>query len=283
MIKYITVFFIFTLLFSCSRPPQAPSPAANSIMETTVSNESGTLEREAFIENFWTETFFSAELPEILKENIIYHLTQGPDFVMELLNILEGDPYLYILVDKKHSLGPNYAPLDLVELTEGFYRVTRQGHTLRRAAVESLEAMAAAARNDGVTLIAASAYRSYDYQEGVYTRLVGQMGRLEADRVSAAPGHSQHQLGLVLDFFPIDDSFASTAASAWLERNAVRFGWSLSYPDNYEDITGYRWESWHYRYLGRDLAAFTEKYFNGIQQYALQFIQSWLEAPVLIP
>ena len=197
---------------------------------------------------------------------------------MELLDILEGDPYLFFLVDKQHSLGQSYVPADLVELVNGSYRITRQGLTLRRAAVESLEAMAAAARSEGVTLTAASAYRSYANQAEINGRLVLQMGPLEADRVSAPAGHSQHQLGLVLDFYPIDDSFALTTASAWLEHNARRFGWSLSYPDNYEDITGYRWESWHYRYLGRDLTAFKEKYFDGIQQYALQFIRAWLEA-----
>jgi len=102
------------------------------------------------------------------------------------------------------------------------------------------------------------------------------MGQQAADRESARPGHSQHQLGLVVDFYPIDDSFSASPASAWLQKNAALFGWSLSFPEGYEDLTGYRWESWHYRYLGQDLTAFTDKYFDGIQQYALQFILAWL-------
>jgi D-alanyl-D-alanine carboxypeptidase len=57
--------------------------------------------------------------------------------------------------------------------------------------------------------------------------------------------------------------------------NAGSFGWSLSFPQDMEAVTGYRWESWHYRYTGRDLAAFINTYFDGIQQYALQFIQAW--------
>ena len=88
-------------------------------------------------------------------------------------------------------------------------------------------------------------------------------------------GKSQHQLGLVVDFAPISDSFAETKASEWLLRNASRFGWSLSFPDGYENVTGYRWESWHYRFVGKDLAVFIEKYFENIQQYALQFIHAW--------
>jgi D-alanyl-D-alanine carboxypeptidase len=70
-------------------------------------------------------------------------------------------------------------------------------------------------------------------------------------------------------------SFAQTAAHAWLGRNASRFGWSLSFPQGYEAVTGYRWESWHYRYVGPELSAFTDTYFDGVQQYALQFIRAW--------
>ena len=135
--------------------------------------------------------------------------------------------------------------------------------------------MAEAARLEGITLTASSAYRSYDYQREVYNRNVREMGQEAADRESARPGYSQHQLGLVADFGSIDDSFAQTASGRWIAANASRFGWSLSYPEGFEEVTGYRWESWHYRYTGKDLAAFIDNYFGGIQQYALRFIYEW--------
>jgi D-alanyl-D-alanine carboxypeptidase len=269
--------------FSCSKPPQSTQSGSTAIVsgppiEALLSQDIKASGRQDFIEDFWSASFDRANLPDSLKESIIIKLTQGPDFIMELLSVLEGDPYLYVLVDKQHSLSRDYVPPDLVELAEGSYRVTRQGLMLRRAAADSLEAMASAARSERVILTAASAYRSYDYQVEVYNRNVREMGREAADRESARPGHSQHQLGLVLDFYPIDDAFASTTAFVWLQKNAGRFGWSLSYPEAHEHITGYRWESWHYRYLGQELASFTNKYFEGIQQYALQFIHAWLEA-----
>jgi D-alanyl-D-alanine carboxypeptidase len=205
-------------------------------------------------------------------------VAESPAFILDLLACLEGDPYLRRLVDKKHSLPEGYEPEDLVELRPGSYEVGRKGLKLRRAAAEALETMAAAARSDGVILTASSAYRSYEYQVQVYNRIVGEIGREAADRESARPGCSQHQTGLALDFGSIDDSFAQTRAGRWIVENAGRFGWSLSFPDGYEDLTGYRWESWHYRYVGKDLAAFIDAWFGGIQQYALQFIHAWEEA-----
>ena len=135
--------------------------------------------------------------------------------------------------------------------------------------------MAAAAWAEGLSLTVASSYRSYDYQVEVYARNVASDGQEEADRVSARPGYSQHQTGLVVDFGPIDNSFANTPGGRWVLANAARFGWSLSFPDGYEAVTGYVWESWHYRYVGLELAAFIDTYFDGIQQYALRFIYEW--------
>jgi D-alanyl-D-alanine carboxypeptidase len=184
---------------------------------------------------------------------------------------MQEDAYFWILVDKEHPLPADYEPDDLIELKNDPYRVNRDGLMLRRSAAASLEEMATAAKGEGLTLVASSAYRSFDYQALVYERNVKSMGQEEADRESARPGFSQHQLGLVIDFGSITDAFAQTSEGKWLSANASRFGWSLSYPEGYEDITGYRWESWHYRYTGKETAQFIDSYFDGIQQYALKF------------
>jgi len=217
----------------------------------------------------------NAELPDALYASISELSAWNPAFRDDLNAILAGPRYLRVLVDPWHALPTGYSPPDLVGLEDGAFRVSRAGLMLRQSAVASLDEMARAARADGITLVASSAYRSYDHQTQVHNRLVQQMGRAAAQRVSARPGHSQHQLGLALDFGCITAAFALTAASRWLEANSIRFGWSLSYPDGYEHITGYIWESWHYRYLGRELAAFKERYFGGVQQFALRFLHEW--------
>jgi D-alanyl-D-alanine carboxypeptidase len=232
-------------------------------------------EAEKEFDVFLARVLGAAEIPPDVSRWIITAAAESPGFIMDLLSCLEGDPFLRRLVDKQHGLPHRYEPDDLVELTGGSYQVNRQGLLLRAAAAEALENMAAAARADGVTLAVSSAYRSYDYQAEVYARNVRESGQETADRESARPGFSQHQTGLAVDFGSIDDSFAQTPAGRWLLTKGLSFGWSLSFPDGYEAATGYRWESWHYRYVGPELAAFTGTWFNGIQQYALRFIHEW--------
>jgi D-alanyl-D-alanine carboxypeptidase len=214
----------------------------------------------------------AAEIPGDLAARI----KDSTAFPAALEKALGGDQYLRILVDKRHPLPKNYEPDDLVELQYKSYRAgVSDKMMLRRAAGESLEEMAAAARAEGVTLVVSSAYRSYAYQIGSFERWTKRLGAAEAERKSARPGMSQHQLGLTVDFGSISDEFAGTGAGRWLKANAGRFGWSMSFPQGYEQRTGYAWESWHYRYVGTALAALIDTWFGGIQHYALSFIHEW--------
>jgi len=219
----------------------------------------------------------AAELPEDLQAILLE--TWDESFKNALNAVLAEPSYLRALVDPWHALPEGYSPLDLVPLRAGYFNVARNDLRLRQAAADSLVEMARAARGDGIILTAASSYRSYAHQTQVHNRLIAQMGLEAARRVSARPGHSQHQTGLALDFYPIHNRFAQTPAGIWVKGNASRFGWSLSYPESYEHITGYSWESWHFRYLGRELAAFKDRYFGGIQQFALRFLHEWQRQP----
>jgi len=230
---------------------------------------------QAFVkEETYSAVIRNAELPEELAKKIDSALTGDSDFITDMLTCLSGEKYLRQLVDKQHPLDKDFAPKDYVVLDDDNYQLIRS-EPLRRVAARSLREMAAAARADKVTLVISSAYRSYDYQTIVYNRNVRELGKKIADRESAQPGYSQHQTGLAVDFHPVKDSFEKTDASRWLEKNASRFGWSISYPKGYETVTGYKWESWHYRYVGVDLTHFIDTYFEGIQQYALRFLHEW--------
>ena len=213
--------------------------------------------------------------PEITEE--VRHRPR--DFLDLARQVLDQPQDLLVLVDKKNALPPDYEPHDLVYLRDHPIAVSRRDLRFREAALPALLAMARAARADGVELLASSAYRSYSYQKTVYERIVRELGQEEADRESARPGHSQHQLGTVIDFGSISDAFTGTPMQRWLQARGGDFGFSLSFPEGRESLTGYRHESWHFRYIGPAAARMEREFFGGIQQYLLQF---WtLAGPVL--
>ena len=222
-----------------------------------------------------SETF---RAPASLPADLVRALNERRgEFVPALERVIAADRAdLLTLVDKKNRLPADRAPADLVPVGPGrSYVAGREGLSLRRDAEAALERMAAAARADGVTLVVSSTYRSWEYQKKVYERNVRELGREAADRESAMPGASQHQLGTAADFGSITDAFAETKAGRWLLANAGAYGWSLSFPDGYEAVTGFRWESWHYRYVGPEAAALQKEWFGDVQQYMIEFIDAW--------
>lgn len=124
------------------------------------------------------------------------------------------------------------------------------------------ELLSADAKKEGLDIHLSSGFRSYDYQKRIYNNYVNAYGQSTADTFSARPGHSEHQTGLAIDVNSIDDSFAATPESAWLASNAHRYGFIIRYPKGKEHITGYKYESWHIRYLGVDTA--TAVYNSGL-------------------
>ena len=161
---------------------------------------------------------------------------------------------LRVLVDHSRSLPPDYVPKDLVPLRE--YGIPTLGsEALRREAAEHLGRLVQDAAADGEKLVVASAYRSYEQQQRSYRSLKGVLGA-DAGRLSATPGHSQHQLGTAVDFtnaaagYKLGVPFARTSAHRWLDHHAWEYGFVLAYPRGEEERTGYRWEPWHYRYVG---------------------------------
>ncbi|EFW36360.1 serine-type D-Ala-D-Ala carboxypeptidase [Treponema phagedenis F0421] len=215
-----------------------------------------------------------SSIPKKIIENIIQN---QKEFIFELSEVLaEEKEYLLILVDKHHPLPDGYTPKNLVALTNTrAYAINRSDLSLTKTAEEALHIMARAARKDGVTLLVSSSYRSYLYQVNLFARYVRESGEKAAERFSARPGTSQHQLGTVVDFGSITNEFANTRAGKWMEAHAGNYGWSLSFPKDYETVTGYVWESWHFRYIGIKACRLQKKWFNDIQQYMLEFIDAW--------
>lgn len=217
------------------------------------------------------------------KEAICVTEENKTEFIKDLYAILEeektfraDDKSLFFLIDKKHTASSSYAPKDLVFLKKNsLFDLNKAGMKIRPEAYSALNEMAQAALNDGIRLLVSSAYRSYSYQENLFNYWVSVDGLEEAERESARPGTSQHQLGTAVDFGSISDDFDKTQMGQWIYKNAADYGWSLSFPKGYEDVTGYRWECWHFRYIGKNACRFQQKWFGGIQQFMLEFIDCW--------
>lgn len=164
-----------------------------------------------------------------------------------------------ILVDPILRVPSTYAPPDLVSTgTAGI----AGGGTIRAIVIDDLRAMTDAARAAGAPIAVASAYRSYATQRITFQAWVNLFGYVKALKVSARPGHSEHQLGLAIDFKSEPGGapwngvdWATTPAGAWMKANAWRYGWVISYPKNKLSTVCYAYEPWHYRYLGREMAA----------------------------
>lgn len=110
------------------------------------------------------------------------------------------------------------------------------------------------AAQQGLNIWLSSGFRSYDYQSQIYNNYVARDGQAAADTYSARPGHSEHQSGLAIDVNQIDDSFIGTPEAIWLENHCHEYGFILRYPQGKQDITGYKYESWHIRYVGTDMS-----------------------------
>lgn len=176
----------------------------------------------------------------------------------EILEATRSGDDLLVLVNKKYKLPSTYAPKDLVKAsTSGIRR--GESYYLRQILISDLKDMNNDAKSSGIDLSIVSAYRSYDTQVNTYNYWLKQNNNNVdlVDTFSARPGHSQHQLGTVIDFSTneigdkLGDEFNNTKASDWLKQNAYKYGFVISYPSGYENITGYKFESWHYRYIGR--------------------------------
>jgi zinc D-Ala-D-Ala carboxypeptidase len=180
---------------------------------------------------------------------------------------------LRVLVDRSHPLPVDYVPEDLVPLWA--YEIPTLGGgemLLRRKTAEQLSSLVSDAAADGEELVVASAYRSYEEQQLSHERLMNVFGA-DADGMSAAPGHSQHQLGTAVDFtnaaagYQVWMPFAQTSAYSWLEHHGWEYGFILAYPRGKEEQTGYQWEPWHYRYVGVEDAKLLEKKNLSLQEF----------------
>ena len=213
-----------------------------------------------------------SQLPEDMQGNILDNMDE---FKTDLAAVLAEESRFFIIADKTHLLTADYNPGELVSLDGKGIKVNKKGMKLEKVTFEALKKMLDDSAEEGLSLMVSSAYRDYKYQVGLYNYYISKYGKEKTDTFSAPPGASQHQLGTVVDFNDVENTFAGTKEEKWLTENAWKYGFSLSFPKGYEDVTGYDWESWHFRYVTKPGAEFQKKYFDNIQHYMLLFLDSY--------
>ena len=187
----------------------------------------------------------------------------------EGLKIIDG----ILIVNKSYPLPKGYVPKNTYNDATGKRYCS---DCIDKDAYSEYKQMKADATALGLNIWIQSGYRSYELQETLYNNYVNRDGKLAADTYSARPGYSEHQTGLAFDLNSISDDFQYTNEGKWVSENAWKYGFILRYPKSKESITGYKYESWQLRYVGKDLASklynngdwiTLEEHFNLTSQY----------------
>lgn len=181
---------------------------------------------------------------------------------------------MYTLVNKYNYLKQDYIPENLVSVT-GIY--ARDSAKLVKVAYDNFVKMADAAREEDLTIKVTTGYRSYSFQSTLYNNYVKADGVKNADTYSARPGFSEHQLGYSADLTNAKnvsfDNFENTKEYKWLQDNAYKYGFIMRFPKGKEYITGYQFESWHYRYVGEKIAIYIHENDITYEEYYAYYLR----------
>ena len=161
-------------------------------------------------------------------------------------------PYkINVLVNKNNKLDKEFIPQNLLKVPKNF---SIKECYLQKKACKAFEKLCKDANKANYRIKAASCYRSYDYQEKIYNEYIKELGQEYTEMASARPGFSEHQTGLAVDVEGSKDTydeFEKTKEFKWMLKNAYKYGFILRYPKGKKNITGFKYEPWHYRYIGK--------------------------------
>lgn len=210
--------------------------------------------------NFCPEKFqryigYHKNRPDCSMDDVVIMVNMGLDYPFyENVKTIENPYMLLTLVNKYNQLPAGFTQYNLVD-------VDRE-HTIKDGKVYLLESgvyqqyikMSEDAKQAGLSMRIASAYRTEEYQRNLYNKKLKNNGQVYADNYSARAGFSEHQLGLAIDINSTKTSFENSQEFKWLQQHAHEYGFILRYPKGKEWITGYAYEPWHYRYVGIEIA-----------------------------
>lgn len=199
-------------------------------------------------------------------EKVVTYVNIGLDYEFyTFVNDADLSKGILVLMNKYHKLDKDYEPDDLEEIDSKYF-ITGNAYVrnMRKDAKTSFERLSEASIENGTPVYGQSAYRPYTMQENLYNNAVNSLGEKQADIDTARPGYSEHQTGLAIDVSSTKGGnmldFDSSSSYSWMEENAHKYGFIHRYREEKTSITGFMSESWHYRYVGVEVA--TDMYNN---------------------
>ena len=193
------------------------------------------------------------------KENYV-ECTQVVDFSTDML------------VNKHRCLNKDFVPDDLVDISSKY--TDEKDLKISRIAMNAFIKMYEAAEKEGYQLVINSAYRSYEEQEELVNTYLNSYGQAYVDKYVAKPGFSEHQTGLAFDIGSRNSRvFANSKEYEWMQENAHKYVFIYRFDKRYEDLTGFRNEAWHYRYVGNEIATYVYEHNNmSLEEYFVIFL-----------
>ena len=177
-----------------------------------------------------------------------------------------------MLINKHRYLSESFEPNDLVEIDSKY--TDEKDLKVSRLALNAYVSMYEAALKDGCQITINSAYRSYADQEEIVNKYTNAYGQAYVDKYVAKAGFSEHQTGLALDIGSKNSRvFENSKEFDWMQNNAYKYGFIYRYDKRYENITKFRNEAWHYRYVGKEIAKYVHEHNNmSLDEYFVIFL-----------
>ncbi len=264
----IAIFLIFSFfLVGCSSKKENPA-FKNEVKEKKTYSFYKLSNKERY-------ELYQKSHPKLSEKEVILFVNLGLD--QDYYTHTSPSKYLNtnkVLVNKYYYLDKNYVPDHLVEMSQEY---SKGGIFLVDEVYQAFQRLVDDAKKDGVLIRAISAYRSYSYQVDLYNRYLLKDGREVADTYSARPGFSEHQTGLCVDVDDFKHSFTQfekTDSFLWMQDNAYQYGFILRFPKDKENITGYSYESWHYRFVGKRVARYIQDHHITFDEYYMEFLEN---------
>ena len=280
----------YFVISSSTPEPTSSAPASTAVPTAPASSTVPATSRNATPMSFEASLGYNQQSAALYAQYAASHPGLDSQTVVKEVNIGLYRPFytdpepvddpdsLLVLVNKYHYLPSDYVPSDLVDLKYRHPDRTAPGRvTLRAEAAAAFDRLCEAAAKDGYTILGFSGYRSYSYQQSIYSSYCKSDPQSVVDTYSARAGYSEHQTGLAIDVCTDEyayNRFGKSPEYQWAKDNIHKFGFIIHYTESNKELTGYKNEEWHFRYVGVESATFMYEHGLVIDEYIALYAEN---------